>query len=177
MYKILLLGDSLVADYDWQAHLSSYQVRNFGVPGATSTELLASLPIIRTRADSADIIMIMIGTNDLLSGREELVVENLKSIIVQLRQDFPTAEILVNSLLPMSLPHLAAEAVENLNSHIEALAAKTGCCYLNTHDRFLRSDKQLFQEDGVHLTAAAYSLWARAFLEHLAFLIEKDDDD
>ncbi len=176
MYKILLLGDSLVADYDWQAHLSTYRVRNFGVPGATSTDLLASLPTIKNKADSADVIMIMIGTNDLLSGLGEIVVENLKSILVHLRHDYPTAEILINSLFPMSLPHLPADAVENLNSHIEALAAKTGCCYLDTHRRFLNSGKQLFQDDGVHLTATAYSLWARAFTEHLAFLIEKDDD-
>ena len=39
MYKIILLGDSLVADYDWQSHLSSYRVQNFGVPGATSADL------------------------------------------------------------------------------------------------------------------------------------------
>ena len=74
----------------------------------------------------------------------------------------------------MALPHLPAGAVENLNGQIEKLTKQTGCCYLNTYRRFVDSGKQLFQEDGVHITAAAYSLWSRAFLEHLAFLIDND---
>jgi len=32
----------------------------------------------------------------------------------------------------------------------------------------------IFQEDGVHLTAAAYEIWTRALLEHIAFLVEDD---
>jgi len=174
MYKIILLGDSLVADYDWQSHLSSYRVQNFGVPGATSADLLATLPTIKAKADTADIIMIVIGTNDLLSGREEDTLPNLKTILIRLSHDYANAEILVNSLFPMALPHLPAGSVENLNSRIEELTKQTGCCYLNTHRRFLDSGKQLFQEDGVHITAAAYSLWSRVFLEHLAFLIDND---
>lgn len=174
MYKIILLGDSLVADYDWQSHLSSYRVQNFGVPGATSDDLLASLPTLKAKADAADVIMIVIGTNDLLSGREKDILPNLKTILIRLSHDYANAEIVVNSLFPMALPHLPAGSVEKLNSQIEELTKQTGCCYLNTHRRFLDSGKQLFQEDGVHITAAAYSLWTRTFLEHLAFLIDND---
>ena len=174
MYKIILLGDSLVADYDWQSHLSSYRVQNFGVPGATSADLLAALPAIKAKATTADVIMIVIGTNDLLSGRKEAILPNLKTILIRLSHDYANAEILVNSLFPMALPHLPAGSVEILNSQIEELTKQTGCCYLNTHRRFLESGKQLFQEDGVHITAAAYSLWNRTFLEHLAFLIDND---
>lgn len=174
MYKILLLGDSLVADYDWQSHLSVYQVYNYGVPGATSADLLASLPGIKEKLDSVDVIMVMIGTNDLLSGREEEIETNLRAALIRLRHDFPGAEVVVNSILPMDLPHLPADSVPDLNSRMEELSKQTGCCFLNTYRRFVDSRKQLFQEDGVHLTPAAYSLWARGFLEHLAFLIDND---
>jgi lysophospholipase L1-like esterase len=173
MYQIILLGDSLIADYDWQAHMSSYKVHNFGVPGAMTDDLLASLPEIKSRVEAADVILVMIGTNDLLNGNDDFLL-TLKKILVRLSHDYPTTEILVTSLFPMNLPHLPANSVASLNCHIEAITMRTGCCFLDAHRRFLGSDKQLFKEDGVHITAAAYSLWTRALLEHLAFLIDND---
>lgn len=173
MNQIILLGDSLVADYDWQSHMSSYKVYNFGVPGAMAADLLTSLPEIKARVESTEVIMVMIGTNDVLNGNDDFL-HTLKKILVRLSHDYPTAEILVTSLFPMNLDHLPASSISSLNSQIEAITMRTGCCFLDAHRRFIDSDKQLFQEDGVHITAAAYSLWTRAILEHLAFLIEND---
>lgn len=173
MTQILLLGDSLVADYDWQVRMPSYKVINLGVPGAMASDLLTSLPNIKQQVKYADVIMITVGTNDVLSGNFEFI-NTLKKIFVQLSHDFPTAEILVNSLFPMELPHMSDYTIPNLNSHIEAFSMQTGCCFLDTHRRFSDSDQPLFQEDGVHITEAAYEIWARALLEHIAFLIEND---
>ena len=138
-----------------------------------ASDLFASLPDIKQQVKYADVIMITVGTNDLLSGNFEFI-NTLKKIFVQLSQDFPTAEILVNSLFPMELPHMSEYTISNLNSHIEAFTMQTGCCFLDTHRRFSDSDQILFQEDGVHITEAAYEIWARALLEHIAFLIEND---
>lgn len=173
MTTILLLGDSLVAEHDWQTRMSSFKVINFGVPGATAGDLLASLPAIRTRAPQAEVILVMIGTNDLLIGDDRFLLL-LKKILIQLTHDYPASEILVNSLLPMSLPHLPQDAVVSLNSQVEALAMRTGCCYLDIHRRFVGDPRQLFQDDGVHLTEAGYGIWTRALMEHIAFLIEND---
>jgi lysophospholipase L1-like esterase len=173
MIKIAMLGDSLVADHDWQARMPSFKIENLGVPGAMAADLLASLPTIKTRVEGAEVIVVMIGTNDLLATNDDFQF-HLKQILIQLSHDHPTAEILVNSLLPMELPHLPDNAISGLNRHIEALTMRTGCCFLDIHRRFASSDKQLFQEDGVHLTEAAYAIWARALMEHFAFLIEND---
>lgn len=173
MIKLLFLGDSLVADYNWQAHMSACKVENFGVPGATAEDLLASLPTVKAKTQNPEVIVIMIGTNDLLSGNNDFHA-SLKNILIELSNDYPTAEILVTSLLPMLLPHLPENAISSLNAHIEALTMVTGSCFLDIHKRFAGSDKQLFQEDGVHLTDAAYAIWTRSLIEHLAFLIEND---
>ena len=173
MTKILILGDSLVADHDWQARMPSFKVENLGVPGATAADLLASLPASKSRAADAEVIVVMIGTNDLLIGNDNFLSQ-LKNILIQLSHDYPTAEILVNGLLPMDLPHLPDNSVSSLNTHIEAITMRTGCCFLDIHRRFVGSDKQLFQEDGVHITAAGYAIWERALLEHIAFLVEND---
>jgi lysophospholipase L1-like esterase len=173
MTRLLLLGDSLIADHDWQSRMPSYKVTNLGVPGAMASDLLAALPDIKKQAKYADVIMVMVGTNDLLSGNLEFI-NTLKKIFVQLNHDFPAAEILVNSLFPMQLPDMADYTIPNLNCHIEAFTMQTGCCFLDTHRRLSDSDQPIFQEDGVHLTAEAYEIWTRALLEHIAFLIEND---
>lgn len=173
MTQVLFLGDSLVADHDWQSRMPTYKVTNLAVPGMMTAELFASLPKIKQQAQYADVILVMVGTNDLLAGDFEFI-NTLKKIFVQLSHDFPTAEVVVSSLLPMKLPQMEDYTIDNLNSHIEAFTMQTGCCFLDTHRRLIDSKQPIFLEDGIHLTETAYEIWARALLEHIAFLIEND---
>jgi len=153
--------------------MPGYTVVNRGVPGATTSDLLASLPDIKQKIQYTDVILVMVGTNDILSGNFEFI-NSLKKIFVQLNHDFPNAEILVNSLFPMKLAFMSDYTIANLNNHIEAFSMQTGCCFLDIYQRFIDSKQDIFQEDGVHLTKAAYEIWTRALLEHIAFLIEND---
>lgn len=173
MTHVLLLGDSLVADYVWQERMPRYQVHNHGMPGEMTADLLTYLPDIKGQQSYADVIMVMIGTNDILVGNFKFI-HALKKIIVQLNTLYPAAELLICSILPMQLPHLPDNTITSLNSHMEALTMQTGCCFLNIFDRFINLDKELFQYDGVHLTDQAYEIWSRTLLEHIAFLIEDD---
>ena len=52
-------------------------------------------------------IMIMVGTHDVLTGNLEFI-NTLKKIFVQLNHDFPTAEVVVSSLFPMNTSRSAA---------------------------------------------------------------------
>jgi lysophospholipase L1-like esterase len=173
MNQILLIGDSLVADNEWQERMRSYKVFRFGYPGEVTTGLLRSLPSIKKRVEHADVVMVMVGTNDLLLGYHDFT-DTLKEIAIQLTRNYPVADVLLTSLCPMYLPHLPEDTIEKINRRIEAMTMQTGGCYLNIHQRFSDSDKQIFQSDGVHLTDAAYEIWTRTLLEHIAFLIEND---
>ncbi len=173
MTHLLLLGDSLVADFEWQPRMGSHKVQNFGLPGATANDVLAMLPDIEKQTDVVDLIMLMVGTNDLLAENYKFI-NALKKIIIQLRKNYPLAEILVNSLFPMYLTHLSENTIQSFNTHIESITIQTGCCFLDTCSKFLQSDATMFQSDGVHITEAAYEIWAQTLLEHIAFLIEND---
>ncbi|SDO74876.1 GDSL-type esterase/lipase family protein [Desulforhopalus singaporensis] len=173
MIKVLLTGDSLVADHNWQKRLKGYDVNNLGMAGAVTNDLLSLIPLIKKRSPGADIIMVMIGTNDMLCGNIAFTTF-LKEILVKLHNQYPMAEILVNSLFPMSLPHLPEDIIRDVNRRIKEIAIKTGSCFLDIHQRVLLSDKTIFQEDGVHLTENAYEIWDRMLIEHIAFLIEDD---
>jgi lysophospholipase L1-like esterase len=173
MMQILLLGDSLVAENDWQSRMPSYRVYNFGTPGIMTSDLFQDVPEIKNQVPTADIVMVMVGTNDLLSGNFEFV-HALKKLFILLNHHYPMAEIISNSLFPMYLPHLPDNTIENFNKHIKLISMQTGTFFLNTYNRFINADKHMFQDDGVHLTRAAYEIWTRALLEHIAFLVDDD---
>ena len=173
MKEILLLGDSLIADNDWQARMPSFSVYNRGVPGIMVSDLLRMLPEIKTEIPSCDLAMVMIGTNDLLTGNYDFF-PTIKKILVELNQNYSAAEILINGLCPMRLSHLPGNTIESINCHIEAISMQTGCCYLDSYRRLLSATDPIFTEDGVHLTEVAYDIWTKTLLEHIAFLIEDE---
>ena len=163
----------MVAGFDWQKRIPQFIIKNYGVPGATTSELLQALPSLTARHKSAEIILLMIGTNDVAMENYRFI-DDLQKIIVTLSQKYPTAEIMVNSLLPMKLPHLGKNAVLQMNDHIRTLCRKTGSCFIDAYSRFSQSDAQLLEHDGVHINQAGYELWTRTLLEHIAFLVEND---
>ena len=173
MIQVLLLGDSLVASHNWQNRLVSCRVTNLGTPGVMTSDVFSSLDEVKAEQPYADIIMLMVGTNDILTGNFEFI-HTLRKICVMLCKNYPAAEILITSIFPLHLPHLPYNTISSLNCHIEALTMQTGCCYLDIHNRLKNLPVPVFQEDGVHVTKETYEIWSRSLLEHIAFLIEDD---
>ncbi|MFT5702031.1 MAG: lysophospholipase L1-like esterase [Desulforhopalus sp.] len=173
MTQVLLLGDSLVASNNWQTRLGSCRVTNLAMPGVMTSDVFSSLDDVKVEQPYADLIMLMVGTNDILTGNYEFI-HTLRKICVRLCKNYPSAEILITSIFPMVLPHLPYNTISSLNCHIEALTMQTGCCYLDIHSRLKDSPVTIFQEDGVHVTEKTYEIWSRSLLEHIAFLIEDD---
>lgn len=171
--KFVFIGDSLVADFDWQARMPFFEVANYGTPGETTQELLERLPSIIKELENPRIILIVTGTNNVLN-EDYGFIETLDEIIIKLSKAFHETEIIVNSLFPISVASLSEKALVRVNKNIEELTEKTGSCFLNMYDRFARSDAQLLLEDGVHLSEKAYDLWSRSIMESLAFLLEDD---
>ena len=155
--------------------MSFCTVHNCGVSGSTAQDLLDSLPKLSSRVPSPSAVLIMTGTNDILAERYSFI-DTIRQIIVQISKYFPTAEILITSILPMKLPFLAEDTIPQINSQIEEVSIQTGCCYLDLHKKFSQAqDLELLQDDGVHLTRRGYELWTRVLLEHVSLLLEEND--
>jgi lysophospholipase L1-like esterase len=173
MVEILLLGDSLVADNNWQRRMPRYKVINMGEPGAIASDLLGSLAETKKKQPHADVVMVMIGTNDLLCGNQNFI-KTLREISLQLAKNYPLADTLISALFPMNLPQLPGDTIAQLNAQIRTASTETGSIFLDTHQRFVQSTERIFQDDGVHITEDAYEIWARMLLEHIAFLVDED---
>jgi lysophospholipase L1-like esterase len=87
--RVLMLGDSLTAQGEWNAMLGEPLVANRGIDGDTSAGLLAR---IGDDADfGGDAVVIWIGTNDVLQGRATAeVVGNVKKAVAGLRDNRTT---------------------------------------------------------------------------------------
>ncbi|MBU1233218.1 MAG: hypothetical protein KKD01_06025 [Proteobacteria bacterium] len=169
----LFLGDSLIADFNWQERMPHFQILNYGIQGETVQGLLNKITSITGTVKNPELILVMIGTNNLII-EDYNYLESLRQIIIRLTSHYPTTEVITNSLLPFQLPWLSLEALEQINKQIETLTLQTGSCYLDMYSKF-KPNSDFFQRDGVHLTAKAYDLWSKSILEFVSFLVEDDN--
>jgi lysophospholipase L1-like esterase len=170
--SFLFLGDSLIADFDWQTRMQHFEILNYGVPGETAQGLRNRIPTITKDLAPPELILIMIGTNNLII-EDYSYLDTLRQITVQLTALYPTTEVITNSLLPCQLPWVTIDTLERINKATEAMTRQTGSCYLDMFNKF-KPNSDFFQSDGIHITPKAYDLWSKSILEFVAFLIEDD---
>ncbi|MEN8188398.1 MAG: GDSL-type esterase/lipase family protein [Thermodesulfobacteriota bacterium] len=170
-FSLLFVGDSLIADFNWQSRMPNFMVHNYGVPGETALGLLDRLHLVHQEISNPDAILVMIGTNNLLI-EDYSFTEALKEIITKLTNLYPGTEVIVNSTLPFKAPWLTEKTLKRINKTTETMTLKTGSCYLDMYSKFENSKDQLFALDGIHLTELAYDIWSRSILEFIAFLVE-----
>lgn len=170
--NFLFLGDSLIADFDWQARMHQFEILNYGVPGETVQGLRNRIPTITKDLSSPDLILVMIGTNNLII-EDFRFVDSLRQIIVKLTSRYPCAEVITNSLLPCQLPWVSQKMLQHINAETEAMTRQTGSCYLDMFSK-VKPNSDFFQSDGIHLTDKAYDLWSKCILEFVSFLIEDE---
>ncbi|TFG37329.1 MAG: hypothetical protein E4H46_01955 [Desulfobacterales bacterium] len=168
--RILLLGDSLVEFFDWQARFIDMDMLNRGEAGERVRGLLNRVSGEVAAAGNVDVVVIMIGANN-LAGEDYAFLRDYEEILRRLRSALPVARIAVTSLLPFRFPWLAADTVPRLNASIRSIAGLNSADYLDVHDAFAvaeRAGKICFLPDGVHLTGRGYETWATVLAGYLS---------
>ncbi len=163
--SLLLIGDSLIEFYDWQARFSDRNLYNLGRSGETAQELLQRLETVIKTVPAPDWLLTMTGTNNVLM-EDFTFFAPYREIIATLKTGYPHATVSVNALFPMSLPWLAPSALPRLNAMLKQLAGETGASFLDPGRAFLNEKGALhpgyFLPDGVHLSERGYEAWATA---------------
>lgn len=145
---VVLLGDSLMA------HLAPTAVAplavNFAVPGQRSDHLLSQLPAY-TCLNRARAVAVMIGTNDIVTKRQQGLKDRYEAILAAIPRDVP---VVMASIPP--LRGRQAEVAEAARAARAVCDADNRCLFVDAHAAL--SGPNMLMPDGVHLSDDAYRI-------------------
>jgi len=161
---IIFLGDSITEYGQWEEFTQHPKVRNRGIAGDTTPNLLKRLAAV-TKMQPAKIFL-MIGINDFLFFDRHQIIKNYTQIVEQIQKESPNTQLYLQSVLPVN-PTIRNIQLDNqevllLNKEIQALAVNAQVHYIDLHtllvDEAGNLDKQ-YTRDGIHLNVGAYTIW------------------
>ncbi|MBE9208109.1 G-D-S-L family lipolytic protein [Nostoc sp. LEGE 06077] len=174
----IMVGDSLSMWFPPEKLPSGKLWLNQGISGDTSGGILKRLGAFS--ATRPEIIYIMAGINDLRKGvNDESILQNHRQIIRRLRKEHPNAQIIVQSILPTSLPTISNSRIRQINFQLSLIAKQEGANYLNIHDWFTDFEGNLRLElttDGLHLSQEGYDVW-RSALEQVEYKLTQGEHE
>jgi lysophospholipase L1-like esterase len=170
----ILAGDSLSLWFPPELLPEDKSWLNQAISGETSNGLLQRLNLFDQT--QPDVILVMIGINDLIHGvRDEVILDEQRQIINYLRQKHPQAQIVIQSILPhggeestwegkAKLLVIPNSRIRQLNEQLQNIARRKNVKYLNLHPLFTNQQGNLRREftDGLHLSPQGYIVWRTA---------------
>lgn len=168
---VMMFGDSLIADGEWDDLLTDERVVTYGFAGFTSGQLVPTAE--DAASDKPVVVFVMAGANDLRDEvSPETTAANVGAIVDQFETTSPDTIVVVETLLPR--PDAAGQ-VEAVNSLLRSLATERGLPLLDLRAAFDDGNGAMRPgetTDGVHLTAAGYDRWAAIITDSLSDLRE-----
>ena len=120
-------------------------------------------------------VYIMLGANELGWPRSEAFHDQYGKVIDRIREDQPDAEVVIQSILPVSAvqeskgSYVNNSRIQTYNAILEELALEKECPYLNVSEAVTGEDGCLRPElttDGIHLNTAGCKEWLNYLRTH-----------
>lgn len=174
--EIVLLGDSITEHgiyYKEDLYTEKKEVyRNRGISGDTSEGVLARLEEVIAGKPKA--VFIKIGINDLLTAElhPEKIHNNIKKIVLMIREGSPSTHVVVQSILPTTHREVNGR-VERTNRLLKESFEGVENGFLNLYPHFISQEgllKPSFTNDGLHLTFQGYERWGELLSPFIASL-------
>jgi lysophospholipase L1-like esterase len=184
--ELLLMGDS-ITDF-WRNEEGSFagkpvldeyfghwKIANFGIAGDTTQGVLYRLQNGEGEGFSPRAVMLMIGTNNTAANNAAEISEGVGAVVLQLRQSFPDARILLLGIFPRGAADDPVRAtIASINQSISRLDDGENVHYLDIGNVFLDEQGNIPAEvmsDGLHPGPEGYRRWAEAVAEPLTALM------
>ena len=165
-HGMVFLGDSITQNWDasvWDEHFAPLNALNAGVNGDRTEHLLWRIDHGNLDGQQLQIVVLLIGTNDIgIHRRSNVVAEEVRQILTRLRSRSPAARILLLGILPRGdfpTSH-RRQQVKDVNQLIQACGDDQYVYYADVADTLLdrvgRFSRAL-SPDGVHLSKEGYA--------------------
>jgi lysophospholipase L1-like esterase len=167
--KIMMVGNSITEGGNWKKLLNDSTVINRGISGDVTFGVINRMEDIISRQPLK--VFLLIGINDLSRNTpDEVILENLFTIINKVKKGSPTTEIFVQSILPTndSFKNLKAEFsgkashIALINTQLARYTEKMKYNFIDLHTHFLGKDGNMdakYVTDGLHLNDLGYQHW------------------
>jgi len=188
---LLLHGDSIT---DWwvqgdankamfDKYFGGIRTANFAVAGDTTQGVLWGLKNGEGQGFQPKAVMLMIGTNN-TGGTNNAgtstaaeIAEGIGAVVLELRNDFPNAKILLLAVFPRGLPgDSVRDKIAEVNTLIARLDDRRHVFYLDIGAAFLDERgyflKDAFRPDNLHPLAKGYDIWGAAVKDRFADLMK-----
>jgi lysophospholipase L1-like esterase len=157
---LILLGDSITAAGPWTEAFPQRWVINAGIPGDTSTDLLARLDAVAPLPGAT--VVLMGGINDILREQPAAAVAERLLAVRRRLLERGAARVLVVMTLPCEAARWGPrclEPVAALNRRLEAAVPEADLLDLRPELSDAGGLRRSMGTDGLHLNRAAYRLW------------------
>ncbi|MEP6918085.1 MAG: GDSL-type esterase/lipase family protein [Acidobacteriota bacterium] len=184
---LLLHGDSIT---DWwvqgdankamfDKYFGALRTANFAVAGDTTQGVLWGLRNGEGQGFQPKAIMLMIGTNNSGAGTGPEIAEGVGAVVLEMRNDFPNAKILLLAIFPRAVPgDPVRDKIAEANRLISRLDDQQHVFYLDIGTKFLDGSGSFlpgaFRPDNLHPLAKGYDIWGEAVKDKLTELIKPD---
>lgn len=181
---LLLHGDSIT---DWwvqgdenaamfEKYFGNIKTANFAIAGDTTQGVLWGLKNGEGQGFQPKAVMLMIGTNNSRDNTAAEIAEGVGAVVLEMRNDFPDAKILLLAIFPRSTPgDPVREKLAEVNRIISRLDDQEHVFYMDIGDQFLDEDglflEDAFRTDNLHPAAKGYDIWGAAVQDKLAELM------
>lgn len=152
--RVIMLGDSIIEEGDWTEITGCWPIRNFGISGDSTTNVLQRLDDVISLEPRA--VALMIGTNDLSNNTDiATITQNIRSIVERL---------LAARIVPIlhTVPMRTQRDVTKLNDAITNLAGRLRVTLVSIP---ITADDL---RDGLHFRASGYAKWQSALAPAIA---------
>jgi lysophospholipase L1-like esterase len=169
---LMFVGDSITEGWPkatWDSSFGKYKPANFGIGGDHTGTVLWRLQDNRLARLKPRAIVLLIGVNNigLCDEGAETVFTGVKAVVASLRRQYPSARILLNSILPAdeTAQGERRRRIVALNKLVATLDQKPHVNVVDYGPLFLQADGSIPKDimaDSLHLTEKGYAIWARA---------------
>ena len=182
---LLLHGDSIT---DWwvqgeaskavfDKYFGDIRTANFAVAGDTTQGVLWGLRNGEGQGFQPKAVMLLIGTNNSFANTAPEIAEGIGAVVLELRQSFPNARVLLLGIFPRSVPgDPVRDKLAEVNKIIARLDDQKHVFYMDIGAAFL-DDKgyflpEVFRPDNLHPLARGYEIWGNAVRAKLVELLK-----